>query len=83
MVGLYIRYFFLIKGSSLNLIENVAKVFKGMIQVAKLNEDSNEQTLRLFQDDRDKPAIFKGDIEVDSIVSFVLENLDQVINARS
>lgn len=48
--------------------------------VAILNSDKNE--LSVYGDD-ETPVIYQGEFNVDSIVKFVLENANVVIEARS
>lgn len=48
--------------------------------MAILNSDKNE--LSVYGDD-ETPVIYQGEFNVDSIVKFVLENANVVIEARS
>jgi hypothetical protein len=52
-----------------------------MIQVASVSGSDN--SVALYGDNRSSPINYDGELNVESVVKFVLSNLDEVIKARS
>jgi len=59
----------------------VETILRGFFKAA--NIESGEDSLSLYNDNRESPVEYTGDFNVQSIVSFVLEQLDTIISTRS
>ena len=54
-----------------------------MIQVGFISSTDAQGSLSLINDNRENPITFNGELTVENVVKFVLDNLDEVIKARS
>ena len=77
-----IRYKFLLSEESNNQVfEDVAEVFRGLIQFAAL-KSSGANSLEVVGDTREQVKQYDGEFTTEDIVKFVLASVDEVIAAR-
>ncbi len=77
-----IRYKFLLSEESNNQVfEDVAEVFRGLIQFAAL-KSSGANSLEVVGDNREQVKQYDGEFTTEDIVKFVLASVDEVIAAR-
>ena len=83
MAGLSLKYNMsdLELAEDIETFEKVADVLNGFFKAAYV--EGEEESLKLYSDDRSNPIEYTGSIDHQDIVSFVLEQLDKLLEVRS
>jgi hypothetical protein len=76
---MYLSYY-LASNQNGDIVNKVANTLKGFFRVATVK---GEESLLLYGDDRENPITYSGEFTSQSIVTFVLNQLDKIIEERA